>query len=137
MPSPIERTVPTSARSVVTSYCSIRWRRIDVISSGRSFKSLSTPHECLSKSFQPAAHAGVGEIRAGLQDDAADERRVDRARRLDLAACGLFDLRDDGLRLVVRQLARGRQLDREPFLLARHQALELASDLFELARATL
>src|SRR3954447_21742172 len=39
MPSPICRTVPTSARSVSTSYCSIRWRRIDVISSGRSFKS--------------------------------------------------------------------------------------------------
>src|SRR3954452_662134 len=41
MPSPIWRTVPTSARSVSTSYCSIRWRRIDVISSGRSFKSSS------------------------------------------------------------------------------------------------
>src|SRR6478672_8769774 len=135
MPSPIWSTVPTSARSVVASYCSIRCRRIDVISSGRSFKSLSAPHECLSKSFQPAAHAGVGAIRAGLQHDAAEERRIDRARRLDLASGRLFDLRDDGLRLVVRQLARGRQLDREPPLLARHQALELPRDLVELPRA--
>src|SRR5918911_1848326 len=37
MPSPTWRTLPTSARSVSTSYCSIRWRRIEVISSGRSF----------------------------------------------------------------------------------------------------
>ena len=42
MPSPIWRTVPTSERSVWTSYCSIRCFRIEVISSGRSFNS-STP----------------------------------------------------------------------------------------------
>ena len=41
-PSPIWRTVPTSERSVWTSYCSIRCFRIEVISSGRSFNS-STP----------------------------------------------------------------------------------------------
>src|SRR5919197_2912201 len=37
MPSPTWRTVPTSARSISTSYCSIRSFRIEVISSGRSF----------------------------------------------------------------------------------------------------
>src|SRR6266511_4148896 len=37
IPSPIWRTVPTSARSVSTSYCSILSLRIEVISSGRSF----------------------------------------------------------------------------------------------------
>src|SRR5579875_222901 len=37
MPSPTCRTVPTSARSVSTSYCSIRCLRIEVISSGLSF----------------------------------------------------------------------------------------------------
>src|SRR5712692_1292732 len=37
MPSPTCRTVPTSERSVSTSYCSIRCFRICVISSGRSF----------------------------------------------------------------------------------------------------
>src|SRR5690349_16936649 len=117
MPSPSWRTVPTSARSVSTSYCSIRWRRIDVISSGRSFKSLSAPHECLSKSFQPAAHARVGAVRARLQDDAAEDVGIDAPRRLDLAADGRLDLLHDRLRLGVRQLARRRQLDREAALL--------------------
>src|SRR5919204_2011127 len=37
IPSPTWSTVPTSARSVSTSYSSIRCLRIDVISSGRSF----------------------------------------------------------------------------------------------------
>src|SRR4051795_8483056 len=105
MPSPIWRTLPTSARSVSTSYCSIRWRRIEVISSGRSFKSLSAPHQCLSKSFQSPSHARVGSIRAGLKHDAAEDVGVDAARRLDRAAGGLLDLLDDRLRLVVRQLA--------------------------------
>ena len=36
-----------------------------------------------------------------------------------------------------RQLARRRQLDRQPLLLARHQPLELARDLLDLARAAL
>src|SRR5436305_5425063 len=137
IPSPIWRTVPTSARSVSTSYCSIRWRRIDVISSGRSFKSLSAPHECLSQSFQSPAHAGVDAVGARLQHDAADEPRVDASRRLHLAAGGLFDLLHDRVRLGVRQLARGRELDVESALLTRHQPLELARDLLELARATL
>src|SRR5919198_2919660 len=37
IPSPTWSTVPTSARSVSTSYSSIRCLRIEVISSGRSF----------------------------------------------------------------------------------------------------
>src|SRR4029078_4229172 len=41
MPSPTWSTVPTSERSVSTSYCSIRCFRIEVISSGRSFTNLS------------------------------------------------------------------------------------------------
>src|SRR6476619_746897 len=103
MPSPTCRTVPTSARSVSTSYCSIRWRRIDVISSGRSFKALSAPHKCLSKSFQSPAHARIREVRAGLQHDAAEDRRIDLTRRLYLPPGGLLDLRDNGARLVVGQ----------------------------------
>src|ERR1700751_4833257 len=100
MPSPIWRTVPTSARSVSTSYCSIRWRRIDVISSGRSFKgSPLSPHEFLSPSFQSPAHARVCEVRACLQDDAAHEARVDATRGLDLPAGRLLDLSDDLVRL--------------------------------------
>src|SRR5579864_8011745 len=139
MPSPIERTVPTSARSVSTSYCSIRWRRIDVISSGRSFNGslLLCPHEFVSQAFQSPADARVDEIRACPQDDAADDVRVDAARRLDLAARGLLDLRDNVLRFLVRELARGRQLDRQAALLARDQSLELRRDLLDLARASL
>src|SRR6476469_1864123 len=137
MPSPICKTVPTSARSVSTSYSSIRWRRIDVISSGRSFKSLSAPHECLSKSFKSAAHARVDAIRACLQHDAAENRRIHRATRLDGAARGLLDLRDDRLRLVVGQLPRGRQLDGQPALLTGHQPLELGGDLLDLPRPAL
>src|SRR5690348_16324408 len=137
IPSPICRTVPTSARSVSTSYCSIRWRRIDVISSGRSFKSLSAPHQCLSKSFQSPAHARVGAIRACLQHDAAENLRVDAARRLHAATGSALDLLDDLLRLVVRQLPRRRQLDRQAPLLDRDQPFELARDVIELARAPL
>src|SRR4026209_2619119 len=40
IPSPIWRTVPTSARSVSTSYSSICLRRIEGISSGRIFTCL-------------------------------------------------------------------------------------------------
>src|SRR6476659_3929755 len=137
MPSPIWRTVPTSARSVSTSYCSIRSRRIDVISSGLSFKARSCLHEFGSQSFQSPAHARVDAERARLQDDAADQVGVDLLRRLYLAARRVLDLFQDRLRLDVRQLARRRQLDGEAPLLARHQPLELLRDLLELARAPL
>src|SRR6266705_706100 len=137
MPSPICRTVPTSARSVSTSYCSIRWRRIDVISSGLSFKALSAPHEFGSQEFQSSADARIDPKRARLQDDAADEARIDLLRRLDLAACRVLDLLQDRLRLGVGQLARRGQLDGQPPLLARHQPLELLRDLLELRSAPL
>src|SRR5215470_15363171 len=137
MPSPIWRTVPTSARSVSTSYCSIRWRRIDVISSGLSFKAFSAPHEFVSQSFQSPAHACVDAERARLQDDAAHQVGVDLLRRLDLAARRILDLLQDRLRLGVRQLTCGCQLDGEAPLLARHEALELLRDVLELARAPL
>src|SRR4030088_2774120 len=137
MPSPIVSTVPTSARSVSTSYCSIRSRRIDVIYSGRSFKSLSAPHECLSQSFQSSAHACVYSVRARLQHDAADEIGVDTACRFNRASRRLLDLRDDRLRFVISQLSRGRELDGETALLARHQPFELVRDVFQLACAAL
>src|SRR4051794_6702652 len=135
MPSPTCRTVPTSARSVSTSYCSIRERRIDVISSGRSF--ISAPHQFMSQSFESSAHARVRAIRPGLEDEAPDQRRVDAARRLHLPSCRLLDLSDDLARLGVGQLACGDQVDRQPALLTRHEPLELACDLLDLARASL
>src|SRR5207248_4576204 len=107
MPSPSWRTVPTSARSVSTSYCSIRSRRIAVISSGLSFTDASAPHEFLSKSFQSPADTRVDAERARLQDDAAHQARVDLRRRLDLAARRVLDLLQDRLLLDVGQFARG------------------------------
>src|SRR6185437_11640441 len=111
MPSPIWRTVPTSARSVSTSYCSIRSRRIDVISSGLSFTGASAPHEFLSQSFKSPAHARVDAQRARLQDDAAHQARVDLRRRLDLAARRVLDLLQNRLLFRVGQLTRRRQLN--------------------------
>src|ERR671939_94302 len=116
MPSPTWRTVPTSARSVSTSYCSIRERRIEVISSWRSF--ISAPHQFLSQSFEPSSDARVRAIRAGPQDEAADQRGVDASRRLDLSSGRLLDLADDLAGLGIRQLACGHELDRQAALLA-------------------
>src|ERR671930_578266 len=104
MPSPMASTVPTSASSVSTSYCSIRSLRIDVISSGRSFK--GSPYsgggcKLSAKSFETAAHARVDAQRPGLEHDAADQSGIDAARRLDLAAGCVFDLLDDLLRFLV------------------------------------
>src|SRR5215475_6240451 len=137
MPSPIWSTVPTSARSVSTSYCSIRSLRIEVISSGRSFKAFSAPHEFVSQSFQSSADARVDAQRAGLEDDAADEGRIDLPGRLDLASGRVLDLLQDRVRLGVAQLARRRELHGQAPLLARHQPLELLRDVLELARAAL
>src|SRR5579884_780378 len=162
MPSPTCRTVPISARSVSTSYCSIRCFRIDVISSGRSFTVLpfparatpggtsrlpqtpSTgplrgravsprPHQVVSQSLQSAADGCVHLHRARAEHDAADQARVDGARRLDAAPGRFLDLAHDRRGLVVRELLRGRQLDAQAPLLPREQALELAADVLDLA----
>src|SRR6266540_2635153 len=139
MPSPSCRTVPTSDKSVCTSYCSIRALRICVISSGRSctFLLLAGRGELSAKSFEAAADARVDAHRAGLENDAADQVRVDRARRVDGAPGGALDLLDDLPRLVVRQLVGRRELDREPALELRDEALERAVDLAQLAGAVL
>src|SRR5919106_781864 len=148
IPSPIWRTLPTSERSVWTSYCSIRDLRIEVISSGRSFTCRSllwrcgdwdaklgclAAHELVTEGLEPALHARVDAHRAGLEDDAADQVRIDLPRRFDRAARRLLDLAQDGARLLVRELDRGRQLDVEPALLGRHERVQLLLDLLELA----
>src|SRR6185503_10324561 len=66
MPSPTWSTVPTSERSVSTSYCSIRCFRIEVISSGRSFTNLS-PGFCTSP------------VRRGLRAEPGFARREPRS----------------------------------------------------------
>src|SRR6478735_2059767 len=142
MPSPTWSTVPTSERSVSTSYSSIRCLRMDVISSGRSFTESSpldsgSGHELAAEPVEAAAHARVDAERAGLQDHPADQVGVDRTRGLDGAAGRLLDLRDDRLRLVVVELVRGGQLDAQPTLLLVDDRVELLGDRAELARAPL
>src|SRR4051812_30896609 len=127
MPSPTWSTVPTSARSVSTSNSLIRSLRMAVISSGRSFTVFlsGSGDEFSGQSLQTAAHAGVDAQRAGLEDDAADQVGVDRARCLDRAAGRLLDLLDDRVRFVLGELEGRRQLDGELPLLARGEPLEL------------
>src|SRR5581483_6963177 len=139
MPSPTWSTVPTSARSVSTSKSLIRSLRIAVISSGRSFTWFlsCSGDEFSGQSFQPAAHARVDAQRAGLEDDAADQGGVDLALSLDSLAGCLLDLGDDVARLLVGELERRRQLDRQLALLARGKALELLRDLVDLSPAPL
>src|SRR5689334_6281517 len=138
MPSPTSSTLPTSARSLSTSYCSIRCLRIEVISSGRSFMNLlSGCGQLAAQPLQAAADARVETVGTNLQDDAADQVGVDRARRLDLAAGRLLDLVEQLARLLVRELDRRRQLGVDDALVLGDQALELARDLLERARAAL
>src|SRR6478736_5274581 len=93
MPSPSWSTVPTSDRSVSTSYCSIRCLRIEVISSGRSFTGTSLLRICFRGSgsgdelapeaVEAAADACVDTERSGLEDHPADQVGVDRATGFD------------------------------------------------------
>ncbi len=88
IPSPTWRTVPTSARSVSTSYSWIRCFRIDVISSGRSFTKSPFSYRCqlAAEALQTAADARVEPVRPDLEHDPADQLGVDAAARLNLAA---------------------------------------------------
>src|SRR5215210_7727071 len=103
-------------------------------SSGRSFKVLlSRCRELPTKPFQAAANARVDAHRAGLQNDAADQLRIDVAGRVDRTAGRLLDLGDDLLRLVVRELVGRCQFHTQPTLLLRHQPFELALNLSDLS----
>ena len=72
-----------------------------------------------------------------MQDEAADQIRVDVARGVDLAAGRLLDLLQDAFRLVLRKLVGGGELDLEPALLGCQQAIELADDVVDLADPSL
>src|SRR5438876_286416 len=109
MPSPTWRTVPTSARSVSTSYSSIRCFRIEVISSGRSFTQspllvLSCGCQLPPEALEPAADARVETARADLEHDPADQARIDLACHLDLTAGGLLDVLQELPCLLVGEL---------------------------------
>src|SRR4249919_1657101 len=146
MPSPSCRTVPTSLRSVSTSNSRIRSLRIAVISSGRSFTLCSfglgsgrSVRGCklAPKSLEATTDAAVGAERADLEDDAADERLVDRARRFDRPARRSLDRVNDGLGIGLGKLVRRRKLDRETVLGASDERCELLVHHAELAGAAL
>src|SRR5919197_2789022 len=139
MPSPTWSTLPTSARSVSTSYSSIRCFRIDVISSGLSFTKSPLSYGCqlAAQPLQTAAHARVEPVGAHLEHDSADQFGVDAAARLDAAPRRTLDLLQELVRLVVGELDRGRQLGVHHAFVLGDQPLELAGDLLELARTAL
>src|SRR5438105_137099 len=91
--------------------------------------------EFLAEPVEAAAHARVETQRAGLEDEAADQVRVDALRRLDLAAGSLLDLVDDAARLLVGEFDGGGQLDVENAFCLSDEPVELARDLLDLAGA--
>src|SRR4249919_252789 len=91
----------------------------------------------LSQALEPSANASVGAVRPDLEDDAADEARVDAARGFHRAAGGLLDRSHDRLRVLVRELVRGRELDREAVLRSRDERIKLLADLLELTGPSL
>src|SRR4051812_48996335 len=99
MPSPIERTVPTSARSAAASSMpSMRSLRIFVISSGRicidAIRSVSLrggARDLSAKSFEAALDACVEHLVAYAEHKATDDVGVDPAGQLDAPAGPLLD----------------------------------------------
>jgi hypothetical protein len=67
-----------------------------------------------------------------LQDDPADQVRIDAPRRHDLLAGGPLDLLQEFLRVRVRELDGCRQLRVDDAFVLAGEALELARDLLEL-----
>src|SRR5437870_6159070 len=91
----------------------------------------------MAQALDAAAEGGVDAHRSRLQDEAADQIRIDLPGSLDLAAGGLLDLLQDAARFVVGQVVGGGQLDVEPALLGCQQPVEFARDLLDLADAAL
>src|SRR3954449_4283803 len=116
MPSPTCSTVPTSDRLVSTSKSSMRCLRMDVISSGLSFKATPSLSRCefTAQPLEAATKTGVEAQRSHLEDDSSEQFGLDAPGGIHVAAAGALDLLDDLTGLVVRQLDRGRELEREP-----------------------
>src|SRR3954462_9242080 len=138
MPSPIERTVPTSVSSAPpASSPSMRLLRMLVISSGlicmcRACSLGSHPRlgarDLLSQIFQAVADRGVEDGVPHPHDDATEDVGIDRARQLHAAAGLAPDLLPDprGDRLVEGHGAR--DLDGQEAVLLLPHPVELAAD---------
>ena len=93
--------------------------------------------ELLTEAIETAADAGVEAHRACLQDETADQLRIDAPRRLHLAARLLLDVGDDAVEVGVgERLGRG-ELDVEHAGLGADERLELGRDLADLGGAAL
>ena len=93
MPSPTSSTRPTSVRVTSAWNCSISLWMTEVISSALNFMRLPFD-QSLSELFQAVADRGVVDVVADLDDQAADQGRVDLER-------------EDGVPPTVRPAARG------------------------------
>ena len=95
-----------------------------MISSGRSFNFSAPCHRgsCLQTGSRRPRTLPSARCEPTWRTMPPIRRRVDRAGRLDRAAGGLLDLLDDRRGLVVRELVRGRELDRQAVLRRRRRA---------------
>src|SRR6476619_8157238 len=91
----------------------------------------------MAQALEAPANASVCAVRSDLQDDPADEIRVDGASRLHRAARGFLDRLHDRLRLVVAELIRRRELHGQTVLRMRDEGVKFLAELRNLARPAL
>src|ERR1044072_1522217 len=139
MPSPTDRTVPTSVSSAEpASSPSMRLLRMEVISSGLIFMEVVSAPWCsrhqsgaagdvLSQVVEAIADRGVEDRVADAQDDAAEDVRVDVGRQLDLLAGVLRDAVADLLDGGLVERRGGRELDGQDLVLLLPQSVEVAA----------
>src|SRR5215218_6499315 len=142
MPSPTERTVPTSVSSAdPSSSPSMRLLRMEVISSGlicMGCLSVSLGGslrasggalgDLLSQALEAVADGRVEDLVADAQDDTAEDLRLDAGGELDLLAGLLADAVADALHGRLVELDRRGDLDRKDLVLALPHRVVLAAD---------
>src|SRR4051812_31647515 len=147
MPSPIDRTVPTSVSSAwPESRPSMRLLRMEVISSGLicmvirvrfSYWGSGGLRHLAAKLVKSVADGGVEDGVADAQDDASEHVRVDGGRELDLAAGLVADRLGDAVdRRAVELDGRGDR-HRQQLVLVGPQVVELAADAEDRRHAVL
>src|SRR3954454_7330951 len=135
MPSPTERTVPTSVSSDDSaSSPSMRRLRMDVISSGLICSAMGssgralTARDLLAKLFESVADGRVHDRVTHPQDDAADDVRIHVGRELDLAPGLLGDAVAERAHELVVELHRRGDLHRQQLVLLAPERVVRAAD---------
>src|SRR5215469_13227983 len=111
MPSPTDRTWPTSATSASVPKSAICCFRMAEISAARISMTSNPLHRKL-QARELALERCIHHARADLDHEPADQTRIDPEIDRDLAAHGLAELLVDGLGLGGRQRLRRRHLRR-------------------------